>query len=131
MPPWHKTDHGLQAHFALGRYAHRSVVASVGGRGFVKGKPLFDLPVGSGVREAAGYLSKCVSKTFDFPHLFGHHRYAVAQGFQPPVQRLTGATVEEVLDRACEVMGAQPVRSWSSAEVQDWDRPPSVWFSWA
>jgi hypothetical protein len=134
VPEWHKT-HGLHAHFALGRYVRKGLVVSTWDRGFVNAKLLSDLPVGSGVREAArkaaGYLSKYVSKTFDAPHLFGRHRYDVAQGFQPPVQRLTGATAEEVLDQASEVMGAQPVQLWSSAEAEDWDRPPAVWFAWA
>jgi len=135
VPEWHKTDHGLHAHFALGRYVHKSMIRSTWGRGFVHVKLLSDLPVGSGVREAAraaaGYLSKYVSKTFDAPHLFGRHRYDLAQGFQPPVQRLTGASAEELLDQACAFMGSEPIQSWSSAEVEDWNRPPAVWFAWA
>src|SRR4051812_45410198 len=88
-------------------------------------------PSGTRPRRAAGYLSKYVSKTFDAPHLFGRHRYDVAQGFQPPVRRLTGRSAEHVLDQACEVMDSEPVRSWSSVQVEDWDRPPAVWFAWA
>jgi hypothetical protein len=134
VPEWHKT-HGLHAHFALGRYVRKSLVRSTWGRGFVNARYLSDLPVGSGTREAArraaGYLSKYVSKTFDAPHLFGRHRYDVAQGFQPPVRRLTAATADELLAQACEVMGERPIRSWSSADVEDWDRPPAVWFAWA
>nr|WP_218938433.1 hypothetical protein [Modestobacter altitudinis] len=123
MPEWHKTDHGLHAHFALGQYVHRSVIRSTWSRGFVKGKLLSDLPVGSGTREAArvaaGYLSKYVSKTFDAPQLFGRHRYDLAQGFQPPVRRLTADSPEDLLAKACEVMGQLPTRSWSSAEVEN------------
>jgi hypothetical protein len=135
VPEWHKTDHGLHAHFALGRFVSWRLIRSTWGRGHISIKLLSDLPVGSTQRDearrAAGYLSEYVSKTFDAPHLFGRHRYDVAQGFQPPVQRLTGDSAEEVLGQACEVMGQEPVQSWSSAEVEDWDRPPAVWFAWA
>lgn len=135
VPEWHKTDHGLHAHFALNRYVHQRLIRSTWGHGHTSIKLLSDLPVGSSKRDearrAAGYLSKYVSKTFDAPHLFGRHRYDVAQGFQPPVRRLIGRSAEDVLDQACEVMDSEPVRSWSSAEVEDWDRPPAVWFAWA
>jgi hypothetical protein len=134
VPEWHKT-HGLHAHFALGQYVHKSLIRVTWDRGFVKGKLLSDQPVGSGTREAsrvaAGYLSKYVSKTFDSPQLFGRHRYDVAQGFQPSKHRLTGASADELLEKACAVMGGRPMRSWSSAQVEDWNRPPAVWFAWA
>ncbi|MGY1651711.1 hypothetical protein ACI79X_10885 [Geodermatophilus sp. SYSU D01119] len=135
VPEWHRTDHGLHGHFAVGKYIRKSLLRSAWGRGFVHIKLLSDLPVGSTGREAAraaaGYLSKYVSKTFDAPHLFGRHRYDVAQGFQPPVRRLSGASADDVLHQAVEVMGLPPIRAWSSSEVEDWDRPPAVWFAWA
>ena len=135
VPEWHPGGHGLHVHFAVGRYLPRRLVEQAWGRGFIKMKLLSDMPVGSTKRDearrAAGYLSKYVSKTFDDPHLFGRHRYEVAQGFQPPVQRLAGRSVDDVLAQACEVMGSAPSVSWSSADVEDWDRPPAVWFAWA
>jgi hypothetical protein len=135
VPERHKDGQHLHAHFALRRFVRKTVIASTWGHGFVDIKLLSDLPVGSGSREearrAAGYLGKYVSKTFDQPHLFGRHRYEVAQGFQPPVLHFTGHGSDQVLDQACEVMGARPVRSWSSAEVEDWDRPPAVSHVWA
>jgi hypothetical protein len=135
VPEWHKTDHGLHAHFALNRFVDWRLIRSTWGHGNISIKLLSDLPVGSSKRDearrAAGYLSKYVSKTFDSPHLSGRHRYDVAQGFKPTKRRLTGRTAEDVLDQACEVMNAEPVRSWSSAQVEDWDRPPAVWFAWA
>jgi hypothetical protein len=86
------------------------LIRSTWGHGNISIKLVSDLPVGASKRDearrAAGYLSKYVSKTFDAPRLFGRHRYDVGQGFQPPVQRLTGRTADEVLDQACEAMGS-------------------------
>lgn len=92
--------------------------------------------MGSGPREearrTAGYLSKYVAKTFDDPALrsLGLHRYDVAQGFQPEKVTFEARTVDEVLDQACEAMGADPEQFWWSGDVPDWDRPPSVWAQW-
>lgn len=59
---WHKSDHGLHVHFAVGRFVPRHLIEGAWGRGFVHIKLLGDLPVGSGsleeARKAAGYLSK-------------------------------------------------------------------------
>jgi len=135
VPEWHKDGEHLHAHFALARFVPRDLIASTWDRGFIDIRLRRGVPVGASPRDeargAAKYLAKYVGKTFDHPHLFGRHRYDVAQGFQPQAQRLTGRTSGEVLDQACEVMGAAPERAWSSAEVEDWDRPPAVWFSWA
>lgn len=95
VPEWHKSGHGLHAHFAVNRFIKRSVIEHAWGRGFVHIKMLGDLKVGSGpleeARSAAGYLSKYVSKTFDEPEFrsLGLHRYDVAQGFQPVPIHLT------------------------------------------
>lgn len=119
VPEWHKTGHGLHAHFAVNRFIKRSVIEHAWGRGFVHIKILGDLKVGSGplaeARSAAGYLSKYVSKTFDEPefHSLGLHRYDVAQGFQPGPIHLSGASSEGVLDQASDYLGSLPKRSWS------------------
>lgn len=136
VPEWHPGGHGLHLHFAVARFIHRSVIERAWGHGFIHIKLLSDLPIGSGSREearrAAGYLSKYVSKTFEEGQgLFGRHRYEVGQGFQPVARRLLGRTSEEVLAKACELMGAEPIRRWSSDEVEGWDKPPAVWFAWA
>ena len=135
VPEWHKTDHGLHVHFAVGRYIKQSVIEQAWGRGFVSIKRLTDLPVGSTswheARKAAGYLAKYVSKTFDRADLGGLHRYEVAQGFQPEVLHFTGDRAESVLAQACEVMGARPETRWVSWEAEDWQGPPAVWFAWA
>lgn len=81
-------------------------------------------------RRAAGYLSKYVSKTFD-TDMAGLHRYEVAQGFQPSVQRISGRSLDAVLADAVEVMSDAPERSWSSAEREGWQGPPAVHFQWA
>lgn len=143
VPEWHHTEHGLHLHYAVGRYVKRSLIEAawgwgvVPGRGFVHIKLLGDLPVGSGpraeARQAAGYLSKYVAKTFADPgaRVLGLHRYDVAQGFQPERQTLTGRTVDEVLDQACQVMDGEPRRVWWSGDEPTWDRPPAVWAQWA
>jgi hypothetical protein len=132
---WHKSDHGLHVHFAVGRFVARSLIEDAWGRGFVHIKLLGDLPVGSGAleeaRKAAGYLSKYVGKAFDEARVPGLHRYEVAQRFQPVVTRLHGRTADEVVDQASGVLGREPVRRWSSDEVRDWRGPPAVWVSWA
>jgi hypothetical protein len=134
VPEWHKSGHGLHLHFAVGRYVSRSLIDDAWGHGFVHIKRLNDLPVGSTrrdhARRAAGYLSKYVSKGFT-DGTAGLHRYEVAQGFKPTVQALTGTSSGDVLRQACDVMGGQPTRRWSSADVKGWDRPPAVWFAWA
>lgn len=134
VPEWHKTDHGLHVHFAVGRYVKRALIERAWGRGFVHIKRLTDLPVGSTrwdeARKAAGYLAKYVSKSFD-TDLGGLHRYDVAQGFKPTVERFRGVSVEDVLDQAVNVMRARPALRWSSSEQEGWQAPPAVWFSWA
>lgn len=136
VPEWHKSGHGLHAHFAVGKFIRRTAIEKAWGRGFVHIKLLGDLPVGSGslseARRAAGYLSKYVAKTFTDPdaRVLGLHRYDVAQGFQPESVALTGASTAEVLDQASAVFGGQPVTRWSSSEVQDWQGPPAIWAQW-
>lgn len=136
VPEWHKSGHGLHLHFAVGRYVKRSLIESAWGRGFVHIKLLGDLGVGSGAleeaRRAAGYLSKYVAKEFnstDRPA--GLHRFDVAQRFQPTSVRLTGLSAEDVLAQASGMLGAGPVRSWSSADVEDWQGAPAIWAQWA
>lgn len=136
VPEWHKSGHGLHAHFAVGKFIRRAAIERAWGRGFVHIKLLGDLPVGSGAlseaRRAAGYLSKYVAKTFADPdaRVLGLHRYDVAQGFQPESVALSGSTVDEVLDQASAVLGGAPVTRWSSSEAEDWQGPPAIWAQW-
>lgn len=141
VPEWHKA-HGLHLHFALGRFVHRSLIEAAWGRGVIPGRGFIhiklasDLPVGSMTREesrrAAGYLSKYVAKSFeDGRRVRGLHRYEVAQGFQPVGTRLWARSSDDLLAQACDVMGARPIRSWSSAQAEEWQGPPAVWFAWA
>lgn len=137
VPEWHKSDHGLHLHFAVGRYVPRSLIERAWGRGFVHIKLLGNLPTGSGpldeARRAAGYLSKYVAKTFADPsrRVPGMHRYDCAEGFQPSVTRLVGCSALDVLDQACSALGGvMPSRQWSSSEVEDWKGPPSIWAQW-
>lgn len=134
VPELHKDGERFHAHFAVGRYVKKDLIERAWGNGFVNIKRLTDLPVGSTSRvesrRAAGYLSKYVTKGFD-TDLRGLHRYDVAQGFQPVVQRIEGTCSSHVLRQACEVMGAQPQLRWSSADSEGWQGPPAVWFAWA
>jgi hypothetical protein len=136
VPEWHKSEHGLHVHFALGRYVPRGLIDHAWGRGFVHIKRLSDLPVGSGrfaeSRRAAGYLSKYVTKSFEGrERVAGLHRYEVAQKFQPEQVRLEGRTLDEVLDQAEQLMGGRaPARAWLSSAAEGWQGPPAVWVAW-
>jgi hypothetical protein len=136
VPEWHKTGHGLHAHFAVGRYISRGLIESAWGHGFVHIKLLGDLPVGSSdlseARRAAGYLSKYVAKSFADPsvRVMGLHRYDVAQGFRPRPVSLTGTTSGDVLVQACARFGSIPSFQWASSSVDDWQGPPAIWAQW-
>ncbi|NYJ18881.1 rolling circle replication-associated protein [Glaciibacter psychrotolerans] len=136
VPEWHKSGHGLHAHFAVGRFIKRSLIVDSWPHGFVHIKLLGDLPVGSGslsqARRAAGYLSKYVAKTFADPTVrdLGLHRYDVAQGFQPEVMRLSASSSDAVIAEASELMSSAPLTRWSSAENADWQGAPAIWAQW-
>lgn len=135
VPEWHKSGHGLHVHFAVGRFVKRSLIEAAWGRGFVHITLLSDLPVGSGrmaeARRAAGYLAKYVGKDFaEAGRTSGLHRYEIAQGFRPVVERVWAPTFEGLLDAASVRMGARPARVWQSSEVEDWQGPPAVWVAW-
>jgi hypothetical protein len=140
VPEWHKTDHGLHVHFAVGQYVPRGDIKQAWGRGHVHIKLLGDLPVGAGAlgeaRKAAGYLSKYVAKSFTddadgVKRPKGLHRFDAAEDFAPTVTRLTATTADGVLARACEVMGAAPALRWNSADAEDWRGAPAIWAQWA
>ena len=134
VPEWHRTDHGLHAHFGIGRYVPRRLIESAWGHGFVHIKLIGNLPVGSGVLEeariAARYLAKYAGKAFDVRRLKGLHRYEVAQGFQPRSEPIFGRRFSEIMERATERMGAPPSYVWRSEELWDWTGPPAAWMSW-
>lgn len=136
VPEWHKSGHGLHAHFAVGRYISRRVIERPWGHGFVHIKLIGDLPVGSTAlteaRKAAGYLSKYVAKSFtdERARVLGLHRYDVAQGFQPERVRFSGTSASAVLAEASERMGGAPSTQWSSLESADWQGAPAIWAQW-
>lgn len=136
VPEWHKTGHGLHAHFAVGRFIRRSVIVQAWGHGFVHIKLLGDLRVGSGTlseaRVAARYLSKYVAKTFADPQAreLGLHRYDVAQGFKPVPVSLFGSTADDVIGQASTFFDAEPLTRWDSFERPEWQGPPAVWVQW-
>lgn len=136
VPEWHKTDHGLHVHFAVGRFVPRSLISDAWGRGFVHIKLLSDLRQGSGrleeSRRAAGYLSKYVTKTFADPttRVLGLHRYDVAQGFQPAKVRLYATRSEHLIDQATQLLESAPTNVWRSEGEADWKGPPAIWAQW-
>ncbi|KQP24386.1 hypothetical protein ASF38_16150 [Aeromicrobium sp. Leaf272] len=136
MPEWHKTDHGLHAHFAVGRFINRSQLVAAWPHGFVHIKLIGDLPVGSGrlseARVAANYLSKYVAKSFDDDRdrVSGLHRYDLAQGFQPVAISIGGRSAADVLAQASRHLDASPAQVWNSDEAESWDGPPAVWAQW-
>ncbi len=134
VPEWHRSGHGLHAHFAVGRYIKVGDIREAWGRGFVHIKLLGNLPVGSGTlaeaRAGSLYLAKDVGKDFDHERVPGLHRYDLARGFEPESMQLVGTRVEDVLDRASEAMGWRPVVVWHSDTEQGWRGPPAVWASW-
>lgn len=133
VPEWHARGHGLHVHFGLDRYVKQRVVEDVWGHGFVHLKRLAsarDAGTLASSRRAAGYLSKYVAKSFDERRTCGLHRYEVAQGFLPRVERIVGTTAADAVEQASERMGREPARSWSSGEAKDWKGPPAVWVSW-
>jgi hypothetical protein len=136
VPEWHATDHGLHVHFAVGKYVRRSLIESAWPHGFVHIKLISGLPVGSGTlaeaRTAAGYLSKYVSKSFlDTRRISGLHRYDLAQGFTPKVERITGSSAQAVIDLASERFGTRPTYEWSSSETPDWRGGIAFWAQWS
>jgi hypothetical protein len=138
VPEWHKT-HGLHAHFALDRFAHQQMLQRVWGHGYVGIKRLSGARSGDGswqaARVASGYLAKYVTKTFeddaeDKRRLFGLHRYERAEGFNPPVRRLRGSSMADLLGQACHIMGGGWSREWFSRDVEGWRGPPAYWLQW-
>jgi len=136
VPEWHKTDHGLHAHFAVGKFVRRSMIEAAWPHGFVSIKLIGNLPVGSTplseARVAGGYLAKYVAKSFADPvaRELGSHRYDVAEGFQPARIGFTGASRAEVLAKASAHMSSAPAVLWDSSEATDWQGPPTVWAQW-
>lgn len=136
VPEWHKSGHGLHAHFAVGKYVPRRLIERAWGYGFVHIKAINGLGIGatalSEARVAATYLAKYVTKSFSDPdsHVLGLHRYDVAQGFQPERVRFSGVSEAAVLEEASTHMGGQPATRWSSVESADWQGAPAIWAQW-
>jgi hypothetical protein len=136
VPEWHKSGHGLHAHFAVGQYIKRSLIERAWPHGFVHIKLIGDLPVGTTslgqARRAASYLSKYVAKAFvDDPHrTLGLHRYDIAQGFTPRPIVFRASSEFEALATATELLDEDLVHAWFSHENPEWAAPPAVWAQW-
>jgi hypothetical protein len=132
VPELHKTGHGFHVHFVVDRFVRRGLIESAWGRGFVFIKLIQGAPVGSGAREeariAARYISKYLGKGFSGGG--GLNRYDCAQGFQPKMEPLYGASEAEVIALAVERMGEQPSYVWRSINEEGWQGPRAVWLQW-
>jgi hypothetical protein len=130
---WHKSGHGLHVHFAVGSFVSWRELERVWGRGFISinliGRGRTGGQILAEARQAAGYLSKYVSKDFGVT-IPGLHRYEVAQGFQPRVIELHGRTHEAVLDQASEHLGGPPAYLSFSEDWENFRGPRSVFASW-
>ena len=91
---------GLHLHFALGMFVEPDLLETWG-HGYVLVKRLPQARGGKRIGRVAadGYMSKYVSKSFDKKRTPGLHRYDVAQGFKPRVERIVGSSRGS--DRAC------------------------------
>lgn len=135
VPEWHPSGHGIHIHFAIGRYIKRSFIEQSWPHGFVHIKLIGDLPTGSKqideARISASYLSKYVSKSFlDEKRIFGRHRYDLAQGFTPKIEKIVGDSPKSVIALASEYMGSEPKLRWSSNDVENWKGAPAFWMQW-
>jgi hypothetical protein len=134
VPEWHKTEHGLHAHFAVNRFIPRRQIERAWGRGYVWIHFHGDLPVGSGALDEARlngrYLAKYIGKDLGHGSDPGVHRYEVAQGFQPKARRLVGSSMADVIAQASAIMGGEPDVVWDSDNAATWAGPHAVWASW-
>jgi hypothetical protein len=133
VPEWHKTDHGLHAHLALGQYVRQAAIADVWDRGFVHIKRLAKGDTAgslSSARRAAGYLSKYVAKSFDRPRTSGLHRYEVGEGFPPRCERIAAPTWQEAVAIASGQMGRAPSIESLSDTWERWKGPHAIWLAW-
>ena len=130
---WHKTGHGLHAHFAVGRFVPRTKIEDAWPHGFVHIKLLGDLSYAATsldqARKAARYLSKYVGKAFA-EQVQGLHRYEVAQGFAPRCEGIVGRSSGEVVAWADERMGRAADFVKPSTEWRDYRGPSAVFLSW-
>ena len=90
VPELHKDGVKLHAHFGFGQYIPKDRLAELWGHGLMDIRLIRSRSARSPAdhtRVTARYLSKYVGKAFDQQDTFGCHRYEVAQGFQPRVDR--------------------------------------------
>jgi len=135
VPEWHRSGHGLHAHFALGKYVPHALIERTWRRGFVHIKLLGDdieqvAGALGAARIAARYLAKYVGKDFGQDDASGLHRYEVARGFQPRVVPIQAGTPLAVLRMACEVMGSAPQHIWRGTAGGHPAAPPALWAVW-
>ena len=94
VPELHKDGH-VHLHLALDRFVGKSHLSDVWGHGFIDVRKISSGDGGrASARDAAGYLTKYLSKTFEEDEtgetMAGRHRYEVAEGFQPEKVKRAG-----------------------------------------
>jgi hypothetical protein len=133
VPEWHPGGHGLHAHALFGQYVPQALLREAWGFGIADiRRRAHGIEAGSiaSTRRAVGYISKYISKSFDAPRVKGLHRYELAQGFQPRVERIVGSSRRDALDQVSERMGREPTRLWVSDQSKDWKGPSALWVCW-
>ena len=146
-PELHPGGHGWHVNFFIPtRVAHERLV-NLWGHGFVwvtdfasshrgpKGEPLgLCRTPREGWRRAAQYGCKYSQKDWSPEHVGRlNHRYELAQGFKPVVEKLMVQTrdqAETLVAELCAQAGPSRVSRWDSSEVPDWDRPPARIWKW-
>lgn len=131
---WHPGGHGIHVHFAVGRYVKVAVIREAWGRVIVDIRRRSDLRMGGGeeeeARHAARYMAKYLRKGFEDEGLLGQHRFDVAQGFRPRLERLEGRSMADVTAKASDRIGYQPSYIWRSRDAKEWFGPSALWLSW-
>jgi hypothetical protein len=146
-PELHPGGHGWHVNFFIPvRVAHERLT-DLWGHGFVwvtdfasshrgpKGEPLgLCRTPREGWRRAAQYGCKYSQKDWSPEHVGRlNHRYELAQGFRPEVQKLMVQNrdqAESLVAELCAQTGPSRVSRWDSSEVPDWARPPARIWKW-
>lgn len=146
-PELHPGGHGWHVNFFIPQRLRVERVIDLWGHGFVwvtdfassprgpKGEPLgLCRTPREGWRRAAQYGCKYSQKDWSPDHVGRlNHRYELAQGFKPEVQKLMVQTrdqAETMVAELCAQAGPSRVTRWDSSEVPDWDRPPARIWKW-
>jgi hypothetical protein len=146
-PELHPGGHGWHVNFFITQRVPHERLVDLWGHGFVwvtdfasthrgpKGEPLgLCRSPREGWRRAAQYGCKYSQKDWSPEHVGRqNHRYELAQGFAPEVQKVMVPTrdqAETLVAELCAQAGPSRLTRWDSSEVADWARPPVRIWKW-